>query len=200
MPPKSPVALVLSSVSSTVRWVAYDPLSGDLIGECSWNDDQSRALSDSLGRELARLPIALSDVTKVLVLTGPGAFTGLRMGVAFAMGLARGLNVPLVGIPTWNLFGRAFSIPTRHQMAKKLSLSECLAQSLEFMHVSSPTESTLTAPSLEDLVLGTAETPEWPSVAELLQAALHAEAPPQDSEIKIFYGLEPKISGEREPR
>jgi hypothetical protein len=196
----SHVALVLSTVSSSVRWVAYDSLSGHLLGERSWNDDQSRALSDSLGRELALLPVELSRVGKVLVLTGPGAFTGLRMGVAFAMGLARGLGVPLVAIPTWDLFGRPFFIPTRHQMAKKLSLSACLQESLEFMHVTSPTESTLAKPSPGDLVLGTAESPEWPSVKDLLQAALHSKTHQHDSEIKIFYGLEPTISGERKTR
>ena len=181
-----------------MRWVAYETTSGQVLGERSWNDDQSRALSDSLGRELALLPIKLSDVTKVLVLTGPGAFTGLRMGVAFAMGLARGLGVPLVAIPTWNLFERPFFIPTRHQMAKKLSLSACLEQSLEFMHVTSPAESTLAKPSLDDLVLGTAENPEWPSTQDLLRAALRSTVPTRDVEIKIFYGLDPKISGERE--
>jgi hypothetical protein len=39
-------------------------------------------------------------VEKVAVATGPGSFTGLRVGVSFGLGLAIGLRVPIVPIPT----------------------------------------------------------------------------------------------------
>ena len=42
-------------------------------------------------------------VTKVAVVTGPGSFTGLRVGVSFAVGLAIGLHVPIVPLPTLDL-------------------------------------------------------------------------------------------------
>jgi tRNA threonylcarbamoyladenosine biosynthesis protein TsaB len=42
--------------------------------------------------------MALADVAGVVVGTGPGAFTGLRVGLATAKGLAYGLHVPVVGI------------------------------------------------------------------------------------------------------
>ena len=42
-------------------------------------------------------------VTKVAVATGPGSFTGLRMGVAFGLGLAMGLRIPIVPLPTLEL-------------------------------------------------------------------------------------------------
>src|SRR5437867_7342469 len=38
--------------------------------------------------------------TKVAVATGPGSFTGLRVGVSFGLGLAMGLKVPIVPLPT----------------------------------------------------------------------------------------------------
>ena len=34
----------------------------------------------------------------IAVITGPGSFTGIRLGMAFAKGLALGYNVPIVGI------------------------------------------------------------------------------------------------------
>lgn len=194
------VALVLSSVSSTVRWAAFDIESGRTLDSRSWNDDQSRALSDSLGRELDSMKIDLSQVRAVCVLTGPGAFTGLRMGVAFAMGLARGLGTRLVAIPTWNLFEKPFYIPTRHQLSKKLSLKECLEQSLEFMHVKASDDVALEAPNEQDLVMGTIETPDWPQLDELVSAArrrLSKDSSADDSSVQIFYGMEPKISGQR---
>ena len=42
-------------------------------------------------------------ITKVAVATGPGSFTGLRVGVAFGLGLAKGLGIPIVPLPTLGL-------------------------------------------------------------------------------------------------
>lgn len=39
-------------------------------------------------------------ITRVAVATGPGSFTGLRVGVSFGLGLAIGFNVPIVPLPT----------------------------------------------------------------------------------------------------
>jgi tRNA threonylcarbamoyladenosine biosynthesis protein TsaB len=41
-----------------------------------------------------------APVTKVAVATGPGSFTGLRVGVSFGLGLAVGLEIPIVPLPT----------------------------------------------------------------------------------------------------
>jgi tRNA threonylcarbamoyl adenosine modification protein YeaZ len=46
---------------------------------------------------------ALEDgpaLTRVAVATGPGSFTGLRVGVSFCLGLAIGLGVPIVPLST----------------------------------------------------------------------------------------------------
>ena len=46
---------------------------------------------------------ALEDgpaLTRVAVATGPGSFTGLRVGVSFGLGLAIGLGVPIVPLST----------------------------------------------------------------------------------------------------
>jgi len=37
------------------------------------------------------------------VVTGPGSFTGIRLGLAYAKGLAMGWNIPLVGINMFEL-------------------------------------------------------------------------------------------------
>ncbi|HKC18303.1 MAG TPA: tRNA (adenosine(37)-N6)-threonylcarbamoyltransferase complex dimerization subunit type 1 TsaB [Candidatus Dormibacteraeota bacterium] len=42
-------------------------------------------------------------IEKVAVVNGPGSFTGLRVGVSFALGLAMGRRIPIVPLPTLEL-------------------------------------------------------------------------------------------------
>ncbi len=44
--------------------------------------------------------ISMSDIDGIAVSIGPGSFTGLRIGLAFAKGLSCGLDRPLVAVPT----------------------------------------------------------------------------------------------------
>ena len=52
---------------------------------------------------LLRRIVAESTVTGVAVATGPGSFTGLRVGVSFGLGLAVGLKIPIVPLPSLGL-------------------------------------------------------------------------------------------------
>jgi tRNA threonylcarbamoyl adenosine modification protein YeaZ len=49
---------------------------------------------------LQRAGVGLGDLAAVAIGTGPGAFTGLRVGLATAKGLAHALDVPILGLPT----------------------------------------------------------------------------------------------------
>ncbi len=52
---------------------------------------------------LEELGLAWTDLSRVGVGTGPGSFTGLRAGLAAAAGIARRLDVPLVGVTATQL-------------------------------------------------------------------------------------------------
>src|SRR5207244_3187828 len=60
----------------------------------------SRELLPAVERLLSRANLRLPDLAGVIVGTGPGAFTGLRVGLATAKTLAHELRVPIVGIAT----------------------------------------------------------------------------------------------------
>ena len=48
--------------------------------------------------------IKMSDLTAVGVIVGPGSFTGIRMGIAYAKGLGIGLNIPVVPVNIFELY------------------------------------------------------------------------------------------------
>lgn len=54
-----------------------------------------------LAREAAaEAGVAFTDLARIGVTVGPGSFTGLRVGLAFAKGLATALSIPCVGVNT----------------------------------------------------------------------------------------------------
>jgi tRNA threonylcarbamoyl adenosine modification protein YeaZ len=68
----------------------------------AWRSAQ-RQSAELLPRLLALLEGAgrsLRDASAVAVGTGPGSFTGLRVAMALAKGIAVGLSVPVVGVPS----------------------------------------------------------------------------------------------------
>ena len=61
---------------------------------------QAERLFPALDELLARASVTYDDLTRIAVTTGPGSFTGLRIGLSAARGLGLALNVPVIGVPT----------------------------------------------------------------------------------------------------
>lgn len=62
--------------------------------------DQAAQLLPAIGEALERADIGRREIDLIAVTVGPGSFTGVRVGLAAARGLAVGLGVPLAGIST----------------------------------------------------------------------------------------------------
>ena len=56
------------------------------------------------------------DITLIATGTGPGSFTGLRIGIATAKGLAKAIRCPLAGIPTLDIIARGALPSSMHIM------------------------------------------------------------------------------------
>lgn len=102
------LALESSAVAASVALCRGETLLAQSF-QCSGHTHSQTLLP--MAEEVLRAGgVALSDIDLIAVAHGPGSFTGLRIGVAAAQGLAWGAEKPCVGCSTleamaWNLAG-----------------------------------------------------------------------------------------------
>ena len=89
------------SLSLYVNGMELDAFVGDT------GVSRAEELLPSIDDLLRRNDLSREHIGRVVVSSGPGSFTGIRIGIATAMGLADGLGCPLVGISS--LTALAFS-------------------------------------------------------------------------------------------
>lgn len=97
-----PEVVLAMDTATTQIVVAIGTTAGEPLAVASWPAGyrHGETLLPTIDRLLAEARIVRSQVAGIVVGTGPGAFTGLRVGIATAKGLAHGLGRPIVGIPS----------------------------------------------------------------------------------------------------
>jgi tRNA threonylcarbamoyladenosine biosynthesis protein TsaB len=85
---------------------------GRVVAEQSQNDGRHAVhLLPLIDSVLQQGGCAVRDLDAIAVSSGPGSFTGLRVGLSVAKGVACATNVPLVGIPTLEALARTLDKP-----------------------------------------------------------------------------------------
>jgi len=98
------VILVIDTSATMSAWAA-------LVGDHSsahlfTTSRNNRAITTHLARMVKG-----KRLTAVAVATGPGSFTGLRVGVSFGLGLAMGLRIPIIPLPSLGLQAARTDVP-----------------------------------------------------------------------------------------
>jgi tRNA threonylcarbamoyladenosine biosynthesis protein TsaB len=76
---------------------------------------QAERLFPAIAELLARNGVGYPDLRRIAVTTGPGSFTGLRIGLSAARGLGLALGVPVIGVPS--LLAVSLSAPAGRRVA-----------------------------------------------------------------------------------
>lgn len=96
--------LAIDTATATISLAVYDLGAGQLLGETTWlaRRRQTQALLAGAEHLLGLLDLAARDLDALAVTTGPGSFTGVRIGISTVKGMALGLPQPprILGVPT----------------------------------------------------------------------------------------------------
>ncbi len=98
---RRPAILAIDTATASVVIATGSP-DGVVDGISTWAAGyrHGETLLPTIERFLGEQNIRRSRLTAIVVGTGPGAFTGLRVGIATAKGIAHGLGIPVVGVST----------------------------------------------------------------------------------------------------
>ena len=100
--------LIIDTSSSQGGIALYD---GQTLSTRSWPAERSHTttLLSEIHHLLDRAEIEVRDLGAIGIATGPGAFTGLRVGFGVAKGFHLATGLPLIGIPTLEAAALAFA-------------------------------------------------------------------------------------------
>ncbi len=95
--------LAIDTSTRNVGVAVYDGI--QVLSETIWasHDYHTVELAPAIAQTLGRAGQQIQDIKLLAVASGPGSFTGLRIGMAVAKGIALAGHLPIIGIPTLDI-------------------------------------------------------------------------------------------------
>jgi len=96
----TPVLLAIDTSTRTVGIALYD--GAQVLHETVWTslDHHTVELAPAVAQALSKSGLTPESLEAIAVATGPGSFTGLRIGLAMTKGLSLAHKIPIIGVPT----------------------------------------------------------------------------------------------------
>jgi tRNA threonylcarbamoyl adenosine modification protein YeaZ len=99
--------LAIDTALAACSAAVYDSVTGMIAHESlPMTRGHAEALLPLIARVVAAAAVEFSALDRIVVTVGPGSFTGLRVGVSAARGIALAAGKPAVGITTLQAFAR----------------------------------------------------------------------------------------------
>ncbi|OLC54667.1 MAG: tRNA (adenosine(37)-N6)-threonylcarbamoyltransferase complex dimerization subunit type 1 TsaB [Chloroflexi bacterium 13_1_40CM_4_68_4] len=94
---------MLLALDTSTQWASLALFDGrTVVAELTWRSERRHGdvLFETLEQLLTLGRVRLPEIDRVAVATGPGSFTGIRIGIATARGIARGSGAAVAGVST----------------------------------------------------------------------------------------------------
>ncbi|MDC0389035.1 tRNA (adenosine(37)-N6)-threonylcarbamoyltransferase complex dimerization subunit type 1 TsaB [Flavobacteriaceae bacterium] len=111
------MSYILNIESSTTNCSISLANNGKLISIREFNEknySHSTKLHSFIEEVLKNSNISVNKLSAIAVSSGPGSYTGLRIGVSAAKGLCYALQVPLISVPTLKVLARQINIKGKY--------------------------------------------------------------------------------------
>lgn len=99
--------LAVDTSTAQVGLAIYD--GAQVIAEYAWRSHQHHTmeLAPAIAELLSRSGLTMENMQALGVALGPGSFTSLRVGLSLVKGLALARRLPVIGIPTLDIYAAA---------------------------------------------------------------------------------------------
>jgi tRNA threonylcarbamoyladenosine biosynthesis protein TsaB len=111
--------MMLLAIDTSTRVVGvalYDGI--QVVSEVMWvtKDYHTVELAPAVDQTLSKVDANVTDINAIAVALGPGSYTGLRIGIALVKGLSLVGQLPVVGIPTFDILAAAQPVVDRQMV------------------------------------------------------------------------------------
>jgi len=106
----APASIAALAIDTSTEVLSLSARRGDTWAALSVDRGlhHSPALIPLAERLLHDLDMTVQDLRLVICSIGPGSFTGIRIGIATALGIGHGRGIPVVGVSTLDAVGRTW--------------------------------------------------------------------------------------------